>query len=1765
LVSNPWKAVVAAHEALHEALTLSASDSSQKSRLPKELLQTCIKPVLLNLREHTKLSVPLLRGLSRLLSLLSSWFNKTLGEKLLDHLNKWTDPAAIKAQKIWAPGEEPCVAAAIIDLFSLLPYASQFVEPLVKTTIKLEAYLPGFNSHFVGSPYRKPLARYLNKHCQYTVGFFFQRLKAPIYSELFQHIIRLEECDALRAYLGGRQCSVMMLNVCFERPLAIIRSEKTISSGTASSSPTPDLFLIHGIHSESTPAVHVESILKHEMEVKRKKLQALQQSFQKAKENTQKVALGPAEEESKRQYKLAKAALDKGTRDLTDAKQRFAAEFAKSGNKLESSGNAPGPPTVRQMNTESLELQLQGFILVKALIAKNAKYLQEHNDVVRALRWLWRSKGRYLRLQHEDMVSPRYHEESKILVTFLMKYAEAFPDDVDVLFELIRIFLQPSTTDFSFVRFFLAETVRSLQLVQKKQLIQRFFTLLAGESTEETKALSIQLLLLPLLASETKPALACRKLRDDSAEKHNMLTGTSQGEAQPLVDAPMIQKFTKEVLFDKGHPTNSGEKLKVELLRVTNSMLELAPLLMKEYQKDIIRFCWTLIKSEDAICKAWAYVVVCHVISLFDTQAKHVLQVYSALLRSHQQEGKSLVRKALALLVPALNTRLPADDFRKSIEVTSRIMFEDGSVPQLAHIWHTIVDNPDAFFAERQSFVRYMVNSLNRLGLPPNSLPENRALAVSIVDLLIDWDEGRKTSLELGAAEPINLPEKRKRAEIDFAPAKRSKGTFGEKVPVELEGALLDKSMVETIANFLVRLMILLADQKVQANCLNLNVRTIKTFRRVLSRWKSPIIRPVYFEKVATLCAEEAALEISTEHTPSKGSKSPRSVSMKATVSPSESKKNDSPKLVTTEMLSACLDIFTALMDEVVQNDFLIENVSLLKTILGSCFRHVSQSDGYQMYSKLHAFVVGLYKTSGANIQVSRTLLPFMNSLLEGLIAKPEDSNCSSSVSEQSRPSESRKEKTEATDGSLYDSQSLQFALAMIEDVCQLRNECFAVFSSALLSLGSRLVKKHLASTSAKKRQGSPQTHQSVSAAIPQMYPTPTQGILDSVGAEDPIPSLPGAAVKSNSSFSKQGSSAKHATSPGSPLRGLVVVVRLFETSNVPSTLSEDRNVLFHIVSSILDNSDDVHLLMAAFKVAARWLLEGWALTLSERRIFLWKIASCDILNGLPDIESQPLADLIAHFVIKYLQDGPVLLSGGPVLEKTDDDTVQQGSFSEEAIMRRALVACLLNANCEIRNELLSLHASLLLGVEHQSVVSPKMEAYGEPEKVLWSLLQSDYEGLGGRFWIVVFVEVLLQCCTWTVFLHQSGKADDRQSCHAWLPSPNWDTVADLSEANVKEIISTFYANVTQRKAPSSGLESGCIPSLQVLAHGSTSCCRDLFISLLSAAWSELPNNDTRLKFVPVLERLLAQPFHSQCLRQTKSKELGQAPLNVVQVFLEAVRALEPRPLLDTHLLVTVAQNYNCWFQVLNVLEDQYTILAANKGHAVPEQLSHDTLCAMRQCYRLLGDEETWTSLAFESCTVPDSKCALTIDLYGLVNDASDAFRQIVHRYEADESRFLKASDFELQMWEERWIELQRELCQQEVVAEYGKVSGSPRLQLESSWKSQDWDGVRQHVASPTLVAAMEAGDPTVKICEAMVFVANGKLSDVENSHAQAAQLCLYKWQQLPRISRGSPSHTPLLHTFNRLVEIRESSQICVETSNHSSGRTLPDLKNLLK
>ena len=90
---------------LLKALFLTSVQGLQKilrvHKPPKDLLQTCLRPTLFNLGDYRKLTVPLLNGLARFLERLKNCFNITLGEKLLEHFKKRTDPHKVRCSLLF--------------------------------------------------------------------------------------------------------------------------------------------------------------------------------------------------------------------------------------------------------------------------------------------------------------------------------------------------------------------------------------------------------------------------------------------------------------------------------------------------------------------------------------------------------------------------------------------------------------------------------------------------------------------------------------------------------------------------------------------------------------------------------------------------------------------------------------------------------------------------------------------------------------------------------------------------------------------------------------------------------------------------------------------------------------------------------------------------------------------------------------------------------------------------------------------------------------------------------------------------------------------------------------------------------------------------------------------------------------------------------------------------------------------------------------------------------------------------------------------------------------------------------------------------------------------------------------------------------------------------------------------------------------------------------------------------------------------------------
>ena len=1843
---------------------------SSKYQLPKELLQTCIRPILLDLRDYTKVNMPLLRALSRLLSLLSAWFNQTLGDKLLDHLQRFTSPDKIIESKIFKEGEEPLLAANIIGLFSLLnQHSSDFVEQLVKSTIRLETVLPHYRYTNSFSPFRTPLARYLNKNCKNTFAFFVNRnrMKNPLYSDMFRDIIQRKESTALRAYLSSHECAGPILTVCFERPLEIIRREENAAPGSPEKPKnTAELLKLHGIRydeksmSQPPEVDKREKALREDVEMKTKKVELLKAEEERSRSRL--AAAATAADPSitevvkaslQQKHQASLKAREEAQAELVSAKKEYSAVFAQNANKTSAEGTGGGASgqssdVERSMTLDALELQHQGFKIIQILIENDSNYLREHNSVMQTLRWLWRSKGRLLRFKYSEAIPPKYHEESHLLATFLVSYSQAYPNDVEILFDMLRVLMQPSTFDFTFVKDHMQRRVSTdMSVDQMKNILSRFFVILNGDEAEDVKILVLQLLVLPLLQSLLVPrqhsscddggsisddighpalegsvkALAMAAASDDGAanpsDKEIKGDSAVPPVARQVIDDHILTRFLNEAILQAGIRRRYGSRLTAEILKMSSLLLEFFWHDLEDSRKDLIKCSWNLIKLDDINTKNWAYQATCRFISVYEAPPRIIHQVYIALLRSYQPEAKDLVRLSLDLLIPALLRRLEAEDFRRAIKYTNKVMYEEGhhSVPQLTHIFQTIVRHPEVFYYHRHLFVPQMINSLSRIGLPASSPQEHRNLSIILVELVLDWEEGiagKGSSNETGAILKAVFGQDRNKS-VKAAGAADDGGTLAPTKTKAEESFSLDQSLVDTVANFLVR-MILHAGESSDKRMSDLGSKAAVLFGRILHAYPSTDIQKVHLEKVASLCSQSLpsiedtspdADDLDDNDAEEPGT-SPKRGGQSRDSSKSASKK--STKSVSSPLLIASVDIFVILLQHG-RFDVLSSYPDMVRSVLASCFQQsFGAAKGIEkLQERLKVFICSYY---ASRQHLPQDLTHNVRCYMERVLL---DGANLSDDSEKNDASSSVKNNCPA-----------QFVLESLDDVSKEDPSEIENFTKSIIILAGKLIKDHAAEAAMNnKHMTSAKTVGS--SGYQSALSSPVAGIFEEATAIRRIESL------------------EKLQEPGPALISLVLCIKLLSASRVPYSFNSSRRDFFNLLTNILEQSDSIYVLVSTAKVIGKWLLQKdgltGPLTLKERKELMTRLIEIDY-RGLPEVAIQPVVDLVASIALslhgwtsqelkqdQLEVDARTGLRPNSALDLMSEDG--HPASSGAIISGNELLPCLLTGNSKFRNVLTYLYCSKI----------PSRKIF----EVLFQLLSSNYEGVGEKMWTIVFVDLLLACAhhdgavgpvdqslqlKGSMLGHvltrkgdadpaagdkEGGEDNEATSGYCWLPAP---TVArspsppatkgkgkvrgakKKQQQQSKKAASSgsdvlvqryaaFLAAIETVRSPDKASRGLCISAIRNIAQCDVVFCQELFQVLMPAAWALMPNNKWRSAFVPPLESLLSQPHHSQFLKHshgfiTSNNSAGvygdgtSQPLcrNVVQSFLQMLSRLDPCPQISSDLLMHLANEYNCWHEVLALLENQYCIA---QGCGTPSSYQHDLKSLMNTCYLNLKEGDIVLAAKLGDGTFsPGTARALSMDVYGMVEKALDGYSDLIEKASSvceDPSTLAETSgsisssfsDSEMSLWEERWVELNREMSQWEVLSDYAEESGAVELEVECGWKSGNWDKVRNLCTNPSVGASLELGDYRAKMNEVFLAIVDGKLNEVENIHAQTAQLCLQQWQLLPDITSGGNSHRQLLESFHQLVELRESGQIMVETSRHSSNQTTPDLKNLLK
>ncbi|KAL9594972.1 MAG: hypothetical protein Q9219_006728 [cf. Caloplaca sp. 3 TL-2023] len=329
------------------------------------------------------------------------------------------------------------------------------------------------------------------------------------------------------------------------------------------------------------------------------------------------------------------------------------------------------------------------------------------------------------------------------LTEIFVKYLSREPQDLDFLFQLVDAVTSDTLKIHPLLfTFIYDQIVCSKSMDAWRNVFMRSLDLYnARGSSQQAKTFAFKYFVNPILAMDV--------LRDaqPSNARERPFTDKSIVEA---VHNKLWRPQLTEISEDNGQ--SGVDHSRLELLQMSALLLKYHHNLVSEARKDLIKFGWSYIRLEDTINKHAAYVLIAFFIAQFETPVKIVSQIYVALLRAHQNEGRALVIQALDLIAPVLPKRMtaPADPkFPMWAKWPKRILSEESSnLQQLISLFQFMVRHPDLFFDSRDQFIPVIIPSLSKIAQLPQPSNDHKKLVLALIRMIWRWEEQRIHSTE---------------------------------------------------------------------------------------------------------------------------------------------------------------------------------------------------------------------------------------------------------------------------------------------------------------------------------------------------------------------------------------------------------------------------------------------------------------------------------------------------------------------------------------------------------------------------------------------------------------------------------------------------------------------------------------------------------------------------------------------------------------------------------------------------------------------------------------------------------------------------------------------------------------------------------------------------------------------------------------------------------------------------------------------------------
>lgn len=328
--------------------------------------------------------------------------------------------------------------------------------------------------------------------------------------------------------------------------------------------------------------------------------------------------------------------------------------------------------------------------------------------------------------------------EDQLMDIFTIYLAQA-PHDLDFLFEVIDgLSADELKRTLALPQFIYQHIITNDSIDYRRSVIMRCLDLYGQRAcSQRTKTYAFHNLVNPIFAMDVQRSW------------------NSPSTSPRLMDKSMTEsiqsRLWKPQLADLSEESGQAgvDHSRMELLQLSALLIKYHHQTVQDSRKDIIKFAWNYIRLEDIINKYGAYVLISYFIAHYETPFKIVIQVYVALLKNHQNEGRALVTQALDVLAPVLPTRTagnqgPEARYPLWAKWPRRILAEEtANLQQVMCIFQFLVRQPDLFYESREHFVPLIVPSLIKIAGPPNSSNDSKKLALNLIGLIWHWEEKR--------------------------------------------------------------------------------------------------------------------------------------------------------------------------------------------------------------------------------------------------------------------------------------------------------------------------------------------------------------------------------------------------------------------------------------------------------------------------------------------------------------------------------------------------------------------------------------------------------------------------------------------------------------------------------------------------------------------------------------------------------------------------------------------------------------------------------------------------------------------------------------------------------------------------------------------------------------------------------------------------------------------------------------------------------------